>query len=166
MNHPNTPIPFLSNRQDAPAYWLVDILWILHASSQQTGGAYTLLEQYCPKNSGPPPHYHDQDESFYLIEGEIIFQAGEQTLKAQDGFFVSIPRGTIHSFRVDSEVAQILNFYTPGGFEQTIIELGQPALTRTIPPPGIDKPFSPEQIQPLFQRVGMHVVDSPDSLRL
>lgn len=54
MNHPNTPIPFLSNRQDAPAYWLVDIFWILHASSQQTGGAYTLLEQYCPKNSGVP----------------------------------------------------------------------------------------------------------------
>ena len=49
MNHPNTPKHFVSNRQDAPVYWQVDILWILHASSQQTGGAYTLLEQSLEK---------------------------------------------------------------------------------------------------------------------
>lgn len=164
MNYPDTPIPFLSNGRDAPAYWQVDILWLIHASSQQTGGAYSLLEQFCPKNSGPPPHYHEQDEGFYLLEGEITFQAGDKILNAQDGSFVSIPRGTVHSFRVDSEVARILNFYTPGGFEQIIIEMGQPALTRSIPPPGIDKPISPERIKPLFQKAGMHIVDLPDSL--
>lgn len=100
-----------------------------------------------------------------MLEGEITFQAGDRILKATDGFFVSIPRGTIHSFRVDSEVAHVLNFYTPAGFEETIVELGQPAQTRTLPPPGIDKPISPQQIQTLFQKVGMHIVDLPDKLR-
>lgn len=166
MNRPDAPIPFLSNREDAPAYWQVDILWLIHASSQQTGGAYSLLEEFCPKNSGPPPHYHDQDEGFYLLEGEITFQAGDEILKAQDGFSVSIPRGTVHSFRVDSEVAHILNFYTPGGFEQIIVELGQPALTRSMPPLGIDQPISPDRMKSALQKVGMHVVDLPDSLRL
>ncbi len=166
MNHPDAPIPFLSNREDAPAYWQVDILWLIHASGQQTGGAYSLIEEFCPKNSGPPPHYHDQDEGFYLLEGEITFQAGDEILKAQDGFSVSIPRGTVHSFRVDSEVAHILNFYTPGGFEQIIVELGQPALTRSMPPLGVDKPISPDRMKAALQKVGMHFVDLPDSLRL
>jgi quercetin dioxygenase-like cupin family protein len=166
MNHPDAPIAFLSNREDAPAYWQVDILWLIHASVQQTGGAYSLIEEFCPKDSGPPPHYHDQDEGFYLLEGEITFQAGDQILKAQDGFSVSIPRGTVHSFRVDSEVAHILNFYTPGGFEQIIVELGQPALTRTLPPLGIDQTISPDRMKAALQKVGMHVVDLPDSLRL
>lgn len=165
MNPPTAPIPFSSSREDAPAYWQLDILWLIHVTAQQTGGAYCLLEEFCPKNSGPPPHYHDQDEGFYLLEGEITFQGGDQILKAQDGFSVSIPRGTVHSFRVDSEVAHILNFYTPGGFEQTIIELGQPALTRTLPPPGVDKPISPDQMKSVLQKVGMHAVDLPDSLR-
>ena len=162
----NSPIPFSSNRQDAPAYWQVDILWLLLATGEQTGGTYSLIEEFCPKNSGPPPHYHDQDEAFHVLEGEITFQAGDRTLKAADGFFVSIPRGTIHSFRVDSEVAHILNFYTPAGFEQTIVELGQPALARSLPPKGVDKKVSPEQIEELFQKVGMHPVDLPDTLRL
>jgi len=166
LSQSNSPVPFLSDRQNAPAYWHVDILWLMLATSEQTGGAYSLMEEFCPKNSGPPPHYHDQDEAFHLIEGEITFQAGDQTLKASDGFFVSIPRGTIHSFRIDSDVAHILNFYTPGGFEQTVMELGQPAPTRTLPPPNVDKRVSPEQVMALFERIGMHPVDMPDTLRL
>ncbi len=166
MNHSNAPIPFLSNREDAPAYWNVDILWIILASSEQTGGSYCLLEQFCPKNSGPPPHYHEQDEGFYLLEGEVTFQAGDEILKAQGGFSVSIPRGTVHSFRVDSEVAHILNFYTPGGFEQMIVETSQPALTRTLPPPGNVRSTSPGDFKEVFNKIGMYWVDSPDSLRL
>lgn len=166
MNAIDLPIPFASNAQDAPAYWHEDILWYIHATGEQTGGSYSLMEEFCPKNSGPPPHYHEQDEGFHVIAGEITFQAGDQILKAKDGFFVSIPRGTVHSFRVDSDVAHILNFYTPAGFEQTTIALGQPALSRTLPPPGIDKRPSPEQIEALFKKVGMHIVDSPDTLRL
>lgn len=164
MNNLGPPIPFSSNYQNAPAYWQVDILWVILATSEQTGGAYSLMEELCPKNSGPPPHYHDQDEGFHVLEGEITFQAGDQILKASNGFFISIARGTIHSFRVDSEVARILNFYTPGGFEQTAIELGQPALTRTLPPKGVDKQVSPEQIMALFQKVGMHITNLPDNL--
>ena len=80
----NSPIPFSSNRQDAPAYWQVDILWLLLATGEQTGGTYSLIEEFCPKNSGPPPHYHDQDEAFHVLEGEITFQAGDRTLKAAD----------------------------------------------------------------------------------
>jgi hypothetical protein len=99
MNHPDAPIAFLSNREDAPAYWQVDILWLIHASVQQTGGAYSLIEEFCPKDSGPPPHYHDQDEGFYLLEGEITFQAGDQSRFRAVRFirFVSIVRLHISS---------------------------------------------------------------------
>ncbi len=161
----NSLIPFAVSHDDAPAYWQEDILWLMLATGEQTRGAYSLIEEFCPQNSGPPPHYHDQDEAFQVIEGEITFQVEDHTVKATAGSFVSIPRGTVHSFRVDSEVAHVLNFYVPAGFEQVVIEFGQPASTRSLPPKGIDQPIDPQRMQALFQKVGMHTIDRPDTLR-
>ena len=124
------------------------------------------MEEFCPRTSGPPSHYHDQDEEFYVIEGEMTFQAGDQILKANEGFFISIPRGTVHLFRVDSDVTHIRNLYTHTEFEQAMIALGQPASTWTLSSPGIDKRLSPEQIKALFDQIGMHIVDAPDTLHL
>jgi hypothetical protein len=87
-------------------------------------------------------------------------------LKAGPGTFVLIPRGTVHSFRVDSETATLLNSYTPAGFERTITELGERAQTRKIPPS--DRPAIPggmDSAMALFREIGMHLVQEPDSLR-
>lgn len=156
---------YVANQADAPAYWQVGILWVMLATGDQTGGRYSLMWQRCPEGSGPSPHYHDQDEQFYVLDGRITYIAGDQTLVATAGAFVLIPRGTTHSFRVDSEVATILNSYTPAGFEQAIVELGEPAATRTLPPPGRPAIAHPGRIAEVFDRIGMHLVDAPDTLR-
>ena len=156
---------YMANLADAPAYWQVDILWVMLATGDQTGGHYSLLWQLCPKGAGPGPHYHDQDEQFYVLDGQITYLAGDQTLVATAGAFVLIPRGTVHSFRVDSDTATILNSYTPAGFERTIVDLGEPAATRTLPPEGQPMIAHPERVAEVFARVGMHVVDQPDTLR-
>jgi hypothetical protein len=59
---------YMEHNTNAPAYWQVGILWAMLATSDQTNGQFSLMEEWCPKDSGPPPHYHDQDEAFYLIE--------------------------------------------------------------------------------------------------
>jgi len=156
---------YVANRADAPAYWQVGILWVVLATGDQTGGNYSLMWQLCPKDSGPSPHYHDQDEQFYVLDGQITYVAGDQTLVATTGAFVLIPRGTVHSFRVDSETATVLNSYTPAGFEQAIIALGEPAAARTLPPAGRPMIAHPERAPEVFGRVGMHLVDAPDTLR-
>ncbi|MDX1931953.1 MAG: quercetin 2,3-dioxygenase [Capsulimonadales bacterium] len=129
--------PFLQGRETAPAYWSGGILWLMLATFEQTNGAYSCIEELIPEGPAAPPHIHEAaDETFYLIEGEATFFVGSEKrpIKATPGSFVAIPRGTIHSFRIDSPTARLLNTYVPAGFEQQIIALSVPATERTLPP--------------------------------
>lgn len=166
MNGEAKVVPYVDTVEEGPAYWMVGILWVMLATGKQTGGMYSLMWELCPKGSGPGPHYHDQDEQFFVIDGEITYLANGEELVAKSGSFVLIPRGTVHSFRVDSETATLLNSYTPAGFERTITGLGEPAGVREIPPP--DRPDIPggvDEAVALFREIGMHVLRQPDVLR-
>ncbi len=157
--------PYELNRDDAPAYWEVDILWLLLADGRQTGGAFSQFEQLCPKDSGPPPHTHTQIENFYIMDGVITFLVDGNVIVGKKGSFVTVPAGTVHSFRVDSETALILNSYVPAGFELVITELGDAAPERTLPPKGRTMKHSPEEMARVVERSGMKWVDMPDTLR-
>jgi quercetin dioxygenase-like cupin family protein len=64
-----------------PGYWQLDILWSPLVSTEQTKGAYSLLEQLMPTKAVPPPHVHDHgDELFYILEGEMVLQLGDQVV--------------------------------------------------------------------------------------
>jgi quercetin dioxygenase-like cupin family protein len=154
------------NRDEAPAYWEVDILWLLLADAKQTGGAFSQLEQLCPKGSGPPPHTHTQIENFYIMDGVITFLVDGKVLVGKKGSFVTVPAGTVHSFRVDRETALILNSYVPAGFELVITELGDVAPERTLPPKGRTMKHSPEEMARVVQRSGMKWLNVPDTLRV
>jgi quercetin dioxygenase-like cupin family protein len=70
------------------------------ASSRQTGGVYTLHEIRVAPNNGPPPHIHPrEDEFFFVLEGEVEFQIGDETITARPGTFIQGPRGIAHSFK-------------------------------------------------------------------
>jgi quercetin dioxygenase-like cupin family protein len=157
--------PYGIEVKNAPAYWMQDILWTVFATSEQTGGSYALMEEWCPKHSGPPPHTHEQDEALYLLQGEITLVAGEQKISAKAGSLIYLPAHCVHTFRVDTPEARLLNFYLPGGFERSITEFGTPASSRTLPPSGLVTPGTPEQLKALFKRIGMTPVALPDSLR-
>lgn len=143
---PTPPAAFVNSPDTAPAYWLRDALWHVLVSGKQTGGAMTVLEQLMPNGNGPPPHVHERlHECFYLLEGEIKYQVGDGTVMAKAGDAVSIPPGTIHAFKVVSDVARVLNIYTPGDFDQWTTNLGVPAQAQTLPPEGAAPPPTPEQ---------------------
>jgi quercetin dioxygenase-like cupin family protein len=93
-----------------------------------------------PQRSGPPPHVHPyEDESFWVMEGEMTVEVGGKTLALGPGSLGHVTRNTVHSFKVTSkEVCHILNYYTPAGFEQAIIGSARPAERRELPPPGLD----------------------------
>ncbi len=157
--------PFELNYQQGKPYWMVDILWVVLAERATTNGTFSLMWQLCPKGSGPGPHYHDQDEGFFVNEGEITYMADGEQLVAKQGSFVWIPRGTVHSFRVDSETATLLNFYTPAGFEQVIMAGGLTAEALTLPPKGLGMNIDQQKVRALFDEIGMHIVREPDVLR-
>ena len=159
------PNSFFQSNADAPAYWQVDILWLVLATGETTGDQYALLEELCPKGSGPPPHSHAQLETFYILEGELTFVVNGQMFQAGAGCYVAVHSGEVHSFRVDSATARILNSYTPAGFERTVMELGEPAALRVLPPKGLPLRVETQRVMQLFEEVGMQIVDQPDALR-
>ena len=161
---PTNPIqPYGVMAKDAPSFWGEDILWSVLATTEQTGGSYSLLEELCPKGSGAPPHWHEQDEMFYFLEGSADFVADDQRFSAGGGAFVFIPRGTVHAFRVTSELARFLNFYTPGGFERAIMETSAPATSFALPPKGLPLQADMPKVLALFAQIGMHPVALSDA---
>lgn len=156
-------IAFVHNVDDAPAYWWLDILWVVLVTGADTGGRYSLMHETLPKGSGAPPHKHTwSDEHFYLLEGEITFLVGEEIKVGRAGDFVFVPRNTRHAFRVDSDKAVFLNGYTPAGLELAVMENAMPAPTRTIPPK--DATPMPNLTAEQYRRYGMDNLPGPNPL--
>lgn len=104
-------------------------------TTEQTGGVFSLLHCYFRKGFTAPPHYHKlEDESFYLLEGEISFFIGDKKVTAAAGDFIVLPRNIPHHFELITEIAKALMLITPSGFEVFFKEFGTPAKTLDLPP--------------------------------
>ena len=164
-NEENPIKPYAVHLDKAPAYCAEDSVFTLLATAEQTGGSYSLLHQLCPRNSGPAPHAHEQDEAVYVLEGSLILIAGADKFSAEAGSFIYVPGGAVHSFRIDSPESRLLNWYLPGGFEQAITGLGEPAKKRGLPTTTVRGEQTPEQRKVLFDRIGTTLIALPDTLR-
>lgn len=155
---------FIHHADDAPAYWMQGILWIMLADRDDTGGRWSMMEQLMPKGGGPPPHKHLwSDETFYILDGTITYLINGEIKTATTGAFINIARNTRHAFRVDSDTARILNGYTPASMEAMIAELGKRANERTLPSPG-PVATGGEMPEDLLTRYGLIWLDQPDPL--
>lgn len=121
---------------EGPVYWGPgdQIRFIL--TGAQTGGAFFLAEVLVPPGGGPPPHIHErEDETFYLLQGTLTVQVGDQTLAVSQGDCAHLPRGIVHSFRnTGKENARILATATPAGIENFFVEAFYPAVEGKEPP--------------------------------
>ncbi len=108
-------------------------------TGKETAGRYTLIDMHVPPGGGPPPHRHDFEESFTVLEGEIetTFRGVSSTVRA--GQAVNIPANAPHQFRNQSDrPARLLCICSPAGQEEFFLEVGIPVATRTTPPPELD----------------------------
>jgi quercetin dioxygenase-like cupin family protein len=109
-------------------------------SGAQTAGRYCLVDMLVPDGSGPPPHRHDFEEMFTLLEGELefIFRGNKTTLKA--GETINIPANAPHVFKNKSgKTVRMLCMCTPAGQDEFFMEVGEPVAARTSPAPKLDK---------------------------
>jgi len=97
----------------------------LKAVSEQTKGAYALIEYLVAPGDGAPRHKHTrEDEAFYILDGTMTFQLGDRTETASAGGFVFIPRGLVHAFaNTGSQPARTMLTLSPAGLEQFFCEL-------------------------------------------
>ena len=127
--------------------WVVDELITFKASGEDTGGAYSLTDSVVPPGGGPPPHvHHHEHEAFWVLEGELEVQVGENTFRAAAGSFVHLPKDIQHAYQnVGTGPARFLTLMVPSGLERFFEEVGKPATDRSSPPP-----FGEEDIDELL----------------
>ena len=116
--------------------------WTMKATSEETGGAFTLLEDRLVGGKTTPLHVHPNlDETLIVLEGEILVHAeGTEHRLGERGVAVA-PRGLPHAFMVTSETARILVLQTPGSGEGFYRDATEPASAETDPgrPPDLER---------------------------
>jgi quercetin dioxygenase-like cupin family protein len=108
-------------------------------SGDDTAGRYCLIDMHIPPGGGPPPHRHDFEESFTVLEGEIEATFRGKKSVARAGVTLNIPANAPHSFiNASKEPARLLCICSPAGQEELFLAVGVPVATRTAPPPKPD----------------------------
>lgn len=113
-----------------------------------TGGRYSLIDMLVPPGGGPPPHRHDFEEMFTILEGEIELTFRGETQRAAAGSTVNIPANAPHAFKNKSDKpARMLCMCTPAGQEEFFMAVGDVVAGRTAPPPKLNEAERAERMQ-------------------
>jgi quercetin dioxygenase-like cupin family protein len=109
-------------------------VFTMKATSEETDGAFVLLEDRMMRGKTTPLHTHPNlDETIIVLEGEIVVYAeGTEHRLGPRGVAVA-PRGAPHAFMVTSESALILSLQTPGSGEAFYRDASEPATAETDP---------------------------------
>ena len=122
---------------DAEAIWFIGCLALIKGVGSQTGDALATVEFLHPPGFATVLHvHHTADEAFYVLAGGIRGVCGDQEWRATTGAFVWLPRGIPHGYAVDGdEPLRTLAITVPAGFDRFVVEAGEPARERVLPPP-------------------------------
>lgn len=142
------------------SWWYGPNLVSILADGAETSGAFSLLKVRLRRGFDPPLHVHQhEDESSYIIDGEILFTVGDQEYLARAGDFVHLPKGIPHRFQVLSETATTLLYISPAGFEQMFRDCGRPALSLELPTlTGAPDPAFFAKLQEVNERLGVRIL--------
>jgi len=100
------------------------------------GDGVMVTEQTAPRGSGSPLHvHHNEDEWFYVLDGEMTFWVADTRLTLTAGSFAFGPKGVPHTFYAEPAGARALVGFAPMQFEGFLREVGEPAPERVLPPP-------------------------------
>jgi len=126
--------------QNLPHIGLAGDTYTILLSGDDTDGHYSLIDMLIPPGGGPPPHRHDFEESFTLLEGEIEFVFRGEKSVVRAGETVNIPANAPHSFANKSpKPARLLCICSPAGQEEFFTEVGVSVASRTTAAPKLDK---------------------------
>lgn len=156
---------------DSELLWFLGTLGRMKLDGHHTGGRFALWEGVLPHGAAPPLHSHPQDETFYVLEGELTAWLVEPELtddqadppgwvrtcgrRCAPGSVVFAPAGAAHTFRVESDTARMLFLSTPAGIEEYIRALGEPARWPWLQPPPDGPRVLAERIEAVERELGV-----------
>lgn len=123
-----------------PHIGIVGDTYTILLGGRDTAGRFCLVDMHIPPGGGPPPHRHDFEEAFTVLEGELkfTFRGVEKIVRA--GETINVPANAPHQFRNSAaEPARVLCTCSPAGQEEFFTKLGIPVATRITPPPKLDE---------------------------
>jgi quercetin dioxygenase-like cupin family protein len=148
---------------------LADVWWKtgrvkLKAAGEQTGGRFSQVETVDPRGTATPLHvHHNEEETFYVLEGEVSVVVDGERLELSTGGFALVPRGAPHAYVVGSEQARMLVTFSPSGFEEAFVDLGVDAAESAQP--SVDTVLPPvEEMVRAFAPYGCEIVGPPPAL--
>jgi quercetin dioxygenase-like cupin family protein len=153
---------YLLGSDEGEAFWLLGMLEIVKISGGDTGGEYGLVEITVRAGEGSPWHVHpDEDEWFYVLDGEFTFYVGDRRMSLPTGSFAFGPKGVPHTFIAEPPGGgKALVGFQPFQFEGFLREVGEPATERVLPPP-LDAPPDMATLLPIGERNGMQILGPP-----
>lgn len=157
----STAVPLVVEAEAGDFIWFGAGLFTFKVTSEQSGGAYIVIEDEMSRGKTTPFHVHPgHDETTYLLEGEILYNLDGVERQASAGATISIPRGTPHALLVTSASAKLVAFVNPGNAEAFYRAAGEAAPGRIAPPEGT--PMDVQRIVAAGKSTGfMHVLGPP-----
>ncbi len=143
--------------------WYSGYLLTFLVTGEESEGRYSLVEEVGRRgtSANPPLHFQTrEEESFYVIEGEVNFFVGDELIRARPGTFVRLLPHVPHRFEIVSNDVRMLNLCVPAGFEGFFHELSEPARSLMVPP----APEGPPDIDRLLataRKYGVEMVGPP-----
>ncbi len=149
---------------EGEARWWGDGLAEVKATAATTGGQMTILEITEPPNKEAPLHvHHEEEEAFWILDGSATFEVGDQTIEARAGDYLLGPRDIPHRYTTGPEGCRMLFIFTPGGFEELLRAVSQPAGSRALPPEDEEAPppsdEEMEQMQAVIRGHGCELLE-------
>ncbi|HEY0008512.1 MAG TPA: cupin domain-containing protein [Tepidisphaeraceae bacterium] len=128
--------PVVARRSDAKPIWLFRDYLIPLITPQHTGGHFAMAISRLHPGDGPPPHIHgNEDEAFYVLEGEVTFLVRDKLVRARAGSFVWGPRNVLHNFKCTSPApAKMVLMVSPTAFMDFASSMAEPAEDFDKPP--------------------------------
>jgi mannose-6-phosphate isomerase-like protein (cupin superfamily) len=156
----NPSTAFVRDAEEGERIWFTNNLTTIKARAADTGGEFGLIESVAPVGASPPLHVHSRDdETFWILEGEVTIVCGSETYTAGPGAMAFLPRGVPHTFRVDgTAAARFTTLITPGGMEDFFAKVGRPAEGPGLPPAG---PPDIETLTRWSEEFGIEIVGPP-----
>jgi len=129
-----------ADHSDLPHIGLAGDTYTILLNGKDTAGRFCLIDMHVPPGGGPPPHRHDFEESFTVLEGEIEARFRGAKSRVTTGQTINIAANAPHQFHNSStQPARLLCICSPAGQEEFFAQVGVLVATRTTAPPKLDE---------------------------
>jgi mannose-6-phosphate isomerase-like protein (cupin superfamily) len=156
-----TITPAILTPEVQKAVWFLGALVRIRAGGDATGGRLAVLEHHGERGYTCPVHRHHADEeTFFVLEGELRVECGDEGRAVGEGGVAFVPRRLRHAFVVTSPQARFLTLHTPARFDEFVLAAGTLATSADTVAPE-EAPPDPAALNAMASSYGIEILGPP-----